>query len=147
VFNKKGGALNVWTYMIVIFLIVIFTYFMINLGGIIQKSPHSALSTNSLEYYGNISNKTMGNLTAINDTAGNDSTDSAWSFALSFLRLDKKVNAVKDKVNTVLTFPSFMLYTVLDIPAGEGDIKFIVDTITNFISWAIFLALIYLLWK
>lgn len=146
-FNKKGGALNVWTYMLVIFLVVIFVYIMTHIGSFLT-SPNVALSSASQEYYGNISGKSVNNITAMVDSGNqSDNKDSAWSFALSFLRLDKKVNAIKDKINVVTGFPSFLLYDVLKIPSGGEEMQFMVETITNFIGWAIGLALLYLLWK
>lgn len=144
-FNKKGGALNVWTYMLVIFISVIFIYSMTHIGSFLN-SPSTALSTNSLTYLGNISGQSNGNLTEIDSNAGNNSVDEKWAFALSFLRLYKKVDAVKEKISYVANLPSFIVFTVLQVPQSE-EYKYMIDVIFNFIGWATFLALIYLLWK
>jgi hypothetical protein len=147
--HKKAEITNVWSLLMITIVISIFIYMIINVPSYLS-SPNKNLSASSNDYVNNLNGIDSATYTDSGDTnllnENNESISEKWAFALPFLRLNQRIDKIKSTIYNIYNFPSFLMFDVLLITETPVWSWFV-----NLISWiiilAIFIGILYLIWK
>jgi hypothetical protein len=150
--QRKGQLTNLWTYIILIVIVVAFVYLIQGMGAEVASNANANLSDKSLAYIGNVSGidalEIARSSSDLNETIQDSGADSGTDldFDFGFLATRAKAKEILGALGGLYTLPETVLL-ILGLPAGKDGVFSIFADIFNFVVWAGLIFGIIYLWK
>lgn len=141
--SKKGSYLNVWTYLIVLFVVVIFIAGVQYSGRDLIQSNQTNLDNDSLLYILQVNNVDVSNFTSSQSVQEDPLTfdpdqgaKNPKDYALDFLYAKEKFTGVINGAKLVFNVPSVIVYTIFRFNAQQFS------WVLNILGWLLGLILL-----